>query len=237
MLVQNTAHTEECQYVFKINEYFIVFYCEEEKRELPILKYKISTIQTNNRLPTKEDVTHYRITSLNWIDHITTDTDSITSNSNLEISAFITPETLENKNIDIKEYLLQYIQQEFENFAENSDTSITPTTTSEIIALNHNGYDSYSYFIGSSTPNYALTIKFLLDDIGIQLIIRNSSVWHLTKNNVEHSKQALVTIAENFLKNFEIYDSKIQDCNHLKPGMYPIKQTEKEVTDKSNAFW
>ncbi len=237
MLVQNTAHIEECQYVFKTNEYFIVFYCEEEKGEFPTLKYETSTIQKNNWLLTKEDVTHCRITSLNWIDHITTNTDTITSNSNLEISVFITPEILKNKKIDVKEYLLQYIQQEFEDFIENSDTSITPTTTSDIIALNHNGYDAYLYFIGSSTPNYALTITFLLDGIGIQLIIRNSSVWHLAKNKVEHSKQALVTIAENFLKNFEIFDSKIQDCNHLKPGMCPIKQTEKEVTEKSNAFW
>lgn len=239
MDVEKTDYKEECQYIFKVNNYYIVFYCQEEKGEHPLLKFSVSLDTEKNDLTIIDTHNSCRISSLHLKNTITTIQESRIEYTALNTIVVTRDQILKVSKDERKEALFKCIKEEFKEYIADEDNSICPTSVSDIILIKYNDIDSYWYFSGSSQVNYSLKIKIFLDNISIQLDIRNSSIWHLSHGDTNKGKKALIDIAKNFLENFEIYDSNTQDCSHLVPGMYPIKPTEKEVVnyDLSDGGW
>ncbi|GAA6168892.1 hypothetical protein [Sessilibacter corallicola] len=239
MNVEKINHLEECRYIFKFNNYYAVFYCEEDRGEPSLLKYDTCLITNKDDITVTATSKECWVAALQWRNPIVDRHGNKQGCTYLNVATFIGDPIFSTPKNERPNILFQYIQEEFKEYIADYDTSICPSSASDIILIEHNNIESYWYFSGSSEVNYSLKIRFILDGIGIQLDISNSSVWSLADGDTNKGKKALIDIAKNFLENFEIYDSNTQDCSHLVPGMYPIKPTEKEVInyDLSDGGW
>lgn len=229
MDITKVNHKEECKYTFKVNDYYLTFYCAEDNSERPLLKFNTSLLAEKNN-PIQGDYSKSCwIASLGFINDVKTEIREEKISLHIDIGTSIEDLPSEAPIEDIKHLILHYTTEESKNLLDSEEPSIYPTSTSEIIRSTHKGNDSYWYFTGSSSVNYSLCIRFLLGQNGIQISFGSSKIWHLTNGNVNEAKQAHLDIAENFMEHLDIYDSNVDDCSHLETGMLPIKPKEKEI--------